>query len=138
MPYAGNTMNRRAVEFDKELELRAYSASALSATGSGTAIALKAVAYDDFACRINSAAYTSFAAGTAQWDVAVQASTTSGGTYKTIGSVTLDGTQKEYEIALSGVMIEAIVAGAEYIRVTATKTGSPGNLTYGAYLSLCC
>lgn len=126
---------RRANFFDKSLELRNYSAAALAATASETTIALVAVAHLDFKAVVNAAAHSGYAAGTAQWTITIEASTASNGTFVTVGTVVLDGTQKEYDIPLSGDWIEEKAPGALFIRATATKTGAPGNLTYGAYLS---
>jgi len=36
---------------------------------------------------------------------------------------------------LSGDWVQQKKPGAKYARVTATKTGSPGNLTYGAFIA---
>lgn len=127
--------NRRSQGFDINLQLRDYTAAAISATTSGTAIPLVVSTHLEFKAVVNSAAYSSFAAGTAQWVVTIEASVNGSSSWVAIGSVVLDGTQKEFDIPLSGDWSEQLVPGALFIRATATKTGSPGNLTYGAYLS---
>lgn len=127
--------NRSHRQFDKALELRAYDAAALSATTAGTAIALPASKYDAFKVVVDVAAYTSYAAGTAEWAIAVQVATTSGGTYSTLISVVPIGVVRSYDIPLSGEFADQVLSGAAWIRVNATKTGSPGNLTYGAYIA---
>ncbi|MBD2437376.1 hypothetical protein [Nostoc sp. FACHB-110] len=129
--------NRRAIPFDKALELRDYSASAISATTAGTAISLAATKLESFKCVVNVAAHTGFSAGTAQWDITVEASTDNS-TFKTVGIVTPQGTANQFDLPLSGEWIEDIVSGAIYIRSKASKTGSPGNLTYGAFLTPSC
>lgn len=126
--------NRREYLFDKALELRSYTAAALSATGSGTAIALDAAKLEEFRAIVQVAAYADYAAGTAQWSIAVQASVDNS-TFTTIESVVPPGTAQEYRIPLSGEWVDKLASGAVYIRVTATKTGAAGNLTYGAFLT---
>lgn len=133
---ASTIANRHARFFDKSLELRARSASPISATTAETGIALPAAKYDAFKVVLDVAAYTSFAAGTAQWAIAVEVATTLGGTYSPVTvSVVPNGTAATYDIPLSGEFADQILSGAAFIRVNATKTGSPGNLTYGAYIS---
>lgn len=82
---------------------------------------------------INHAAYTGYVAGTAQWTIAVEASS-DGTTYSTIASFVSDGTAGRKEFLLSPYEINQVVSGAKFMRVRATKTGSPGNLTYAAYI----
>ena len=130
--------NRRAIEFDKSLELRDYAAVAISASTTEAAIALSATKLMAYKCVVDVAAYTGYVAATAQWDITVEAALTSGGTYKTVGTFTALGTQSRFDVPLSGEWVDDIVAGAEYIRVKATKIGSPGNLSYGAFLTKSC
>ncbi|WP_445634592.1 hypothetical protein NSTC745_06414 [Nostoc sp. DSM 114161] len=130
--------NRRAIQFDKALELRDYAAAAISASTTETAIAFPATKLKAYKCVVDVAAYTGYVASSAQWDITVEASTTSGGTYKTVGTFTALGAQNRFDVPLSGEWVDDIVADAAYIRVKAVKTGSPGNLTYGAFLAPCC
>jgi hypothetical protein len=130
--------NRVGKTFDKSLELYDPAAAAISATTNGTALFLDATKILDYDLVINPVAYTGFAAGTAQWAISIAASTTLGGTYNTVASIVLDGTAAQRFIALSGVMVGGVTAGAQYVRVTATKTGTPGNLQFGAFLADCC
>ncbi|MBD2488998.1 hypothetical protein [Aulosira sp. FACHB-615] len=128
--------NRRATIFDKALELRDYTAAAISATTAGTAISLQATKLKSYKCVVDVAAHTGFVATSAQWDITVEASTDNS-TFKPVGTVTPQGTQNRFDLPLSGEWVEDIVSGALYVRVKATKTGSPGNLTYGAFLTVC-
>jgi hypothetical protein len=127
--------NRRAITFDKELELRSIKLAAISATTNQTAIAFPATKQLDFKAVIQVATHTGYVAGTAEWTIEVQASADNA-TFKRVGNpVTPAGSIVNFEIALSGRSIENIVPDAAYVRVIATKTGSPGNLTYGAFLT---
>lgn len=128
---------RRSLEFDTLLQLRARDAAALSATGSSTGLAFRANAYDDFMVEIITAAHTGYVAGTAQWSIQVEVSASLSSGYQAVGrAVVPDGTAQRTQIAVSG-QSAFMVLGAEplFIRVTATKTGSPGNLSYGAFVS---
>lgn len=127
--------DRRTSMFDKATELRNYSAAAVAANASETGIALPASKYGSIRAVVNAAAYTSYVATTAQWTIEIQAATTLNGTYTTVGSVVLTGVQQEFDLPLSGEYIEQRVPGAKFIRANAVKTGTPGALTYGAYLS---
>lgn len=127
---------RRSVEFDEDLQIRAYSASAISSTTSETGIALRADHYTDFVVVLDVAAYTgTFAAGSLQWAIAVEISDTLGSGYTVVQTVVPAGTATRYELSISGTEAAKLEPGPKFIRTTATKTGAPGNLTYGAYVS---
>lgn len=132
---------RRSLAFDKLIELRPYTAAALSATTSSTPLSFRANAYDDFIVEVDIAAHTGYTATTALWTITIEVSATSGSGYVQVGrSILTDGTAKVHQISVSGQSaFQAIGAEPLFIRVTATKTGSPGNLTYGAFISdYCC
>lgn len=128
---------RREVMFDKELELRSYDATAIAATTSETAIEVPELAKQmEFCALVNVAAYTgTFAAGSLQWAIAIEVSTAPSSGFVSVGSVVPNGTQQEFKIPLSGDWIQQNKANAIYVRATATKTGAPGGLTYGAFLA---
>ncbi|MEH1777088.1 hypothetical protein [Nostoc sp.] len=130
--------NRRAIQFDKSLELRDYAAVAISASTTETALTFPATKLKAYKAVVDVAAHTGYVATSAQWDITVEAALTSGGTYKTVGAFTATGVQNRFDVPLSGEWVDDIVADAAYIRVKAVKTGSPGNLTYGAFLAPCC
>ncbi|MBD1995161.1 hypothetical protein H6G00_00775 [Leptolyngbya sp. FACHB-541] len=127
--------NRRSAQFDKELELRDYSKVALAASAPEAAIAFPATKQMTYRCIVNVGSHTGYVAGTAQWNIAVEASADNV-SFKPVGSVATTGAIAGLEIALSGSSVESVVPNAAYIRVTATKVGAPGNLTYGAFLAL--
>jgi hypothetical protein len=129
--------NRRAIQFDKALELRDYAALAISASTSETALAIAATKLKAYKAVVDVAAHTGYVATTAQWDVTIEAALASGGTYKAVGTFTATGVANRFDVPLSGEWIDDIIADAAYIRVKAVKTGSPGNLTYGAFLAPC-
>ncbi len=66
--------------------------------------------------------------------LALEVSDTDTGTFPTVGSITL-GESGTSEIMLSGLAISQIQPDAQWIRVTANPTGSPGALTYAAFLT---
>jgi len=128
---------RRIGTYDAQLELRDYAAAAISATTSETGVAFDVRKQCGFRVIVTADAYTGYVATTAEWTITVEVSDLVGGTYTTVA--TLDpaaaaGAAIQVGVALSGDQIAAIDADAAFIRVTATKTGSPGNLTYGAYI----
>lgn len=125
---------RRSYRFDKSLELRDYASVAIAASTNGADLAFPATKQMDYKAIVNAASYSAYVANTAQWSVAIEASA-DGITFKQVGtSVVLIG-DTQVEIALSGAGVEDVVPNAEYLRVVATKTGTPGNLTFGAFIS---
>jgi hypothetical protein len=130
--------NRRAILFDKALELRDFASAAISASTTEMALAIPATKLEAYKCVVDVAATTGYVATTAQWDITIEAALTSDGTYKTVGTLTVIGAANRFDVPLSGEWVDDIVADAAYIRVKAVKTGSPGNLTYGAFLAPCC
>jgi hypothetical protein len=130
--------NRRAIHFDKSLELRDYASATISASTTESAIAIPATKLETYKAVVDVAAYTGYVSTSAQWDITIEAALTSGGTYKTVGTFTATGVANRFDVPLSGEWVDDIVADAAYIRVKAVKTGSPGNLTYGAFLAPCC
>ena len=129
--------NRVGKIFDKDLELYDLATAAISATTNGTPRAIDATDIIEYDVVVNPVAYTGFVAGTAQWSISVGAAATVGGTYNPVASIVLDGTATQRVIALSGAMISSITPQAKFLRVTATKTGTPGILQFGAFLGSC-
>lgn len=130
--------NRRAIQFDKDLELRDFASAAVSASGNNAAIAFPATKQMSFKAVINVAVHTGYVASTAQWALAIEVSADNA-TFRQVGnSVVPTGTVNQLEIALEGAAVEDVVPNAAYVRVVHTKTGTPGNLTYGAFLTTCC
>lgn len=123
--------------YDAALELRDYAAAALSATGSSTGVAFPSRKFESFKVCLSLAAYTGYAAGTAQWTITVEVAATVGGTYTVIGTLlpaTFAGAAAETEFVFGGDEVADRLATAEFIRVTATKVGAAGNLTFGAWI----
>lgn len=124
--------------YDQALELRDYAATALSATGSSTGIAFASRKIEAFKVCFAIAAYNSYSAGSAEWTITVEVSATVGGSYTVIGTISpalFAGAAGETEIVFGGDEVADKLSTAEFIRVTATKTGSPGTLTYGAWIT---
>lgn len=127
--------NRREPLFDKELELRAYDAAAINATTSETAIEVPLTKLMSYKAVVNVAAHSGYVADTAKWNLAIEVSDQPSSGFVTVGTVAPVGTAQQYEVAISGNQVESLKPGAKYARVTATKTGTPGTLTYGAFLA---
>lgn len=130
------TTYRRALLFDKALELRDYAGDAIAASQTENAIPFPATKQLGYKAVVDVAAITGVAAGTAQWDISVEVSATAGGNYKEVAKVTPGGIANRFDLPLSGEWVNDVVPEALYIRIKATKTGTPGNLSYGAFL--CC
>ena len=115
--------------------LRSASEAALSATGSTTGIPNPVIEGMYFKVRINHSAITGVD-GSNYWTLTVEVSDVVGGTYTTVSkSLTLGATAATIDVPLFGPDIERLDADADYIRITATKTGTPGNLTYNAVVN---
>lgn len=128
---------RKKGVYDSALELRDYDAAALSATGSEAGVSFPVRAQESFRVVINMAAYSGYVATTAEWTISVEVSDVVGGTYTEVASLPAaasGGAALQVPLDLNGALVEALDADAAFIRVTATKTGSPGDLTYGAYI----
>ena len=135
MPVATGVADRRAYLRDSELELSAPSGA--SATANGTSKAFDGSALDVAKLVINSAGYTSYSAGTAEWVVSLKASKDNS-TFVEINSVTFPATASVTEIAFSGAEVKEKIGGSActHIKADLTKTGSPGNATGSIYLYL--
>ena len=134
MPVATGVADRRAYLRDSELELSAPSGA--SATVSGTSKAFDASNLDTAKLVVNSAGYTSYSAGSAEWVVSLKASKDNS-TFVEINSVTFPATASVTEIAFSGAEVTEKVGGrATHIKADLTKTGSPGNATGSIFIYL--
>lgn len=128
--------DRRAYHFDKNLELRDIAAAALSATGSSTGIAFPIRDIDLAKVVINHPAITGTINGSNNWVIAVQVSDAVAGTYVTIATTAiLTAAPEQIELPISGAQVTNLLPNANFVRVTATKTGTIGNLSYGAFIS---
>lgn len=128
--------NRYRQNYDNQTELRSYAAAALSATASSTGVALPISTLQKFKAIANFAAYTGYAAGTAEWVITLEASATLGSGYVAVETFIPVGAAVTHEWLLSSREILNKVANAAFMRVTATKTGTPGNLTFGVHLTM--
>jgi hypothetical protein len=123
--------------YDAALELRDYAAAALSATTSSTGIAFVSRKIEAFKVCLSFAAYTSYSAGSAEWTIDIEVAATVGGSYTKVATLlpaTFAGVAGETEFVIGGDEVADRLSTAEFIRVTATKTGSPGTLTFGAWI----
>jgi hypothetical protein len=127
--------NRVGQIHDGLLALYSIAGAAISATTTGASIQFDATKLIDYDMIVSQLAVTGFVAGTAYWSVAIQAATTQGGTYTTISSVDLGATQGKKFLPLNGMQVNGLVPGATWLRVVATKVGTPGNLQFGAFLT---
>ena len=136
LPRLNNSLN--SAQIDALTTLRDYTAAALSATTNGTPIEYPFDSEESVKVIINQAAYSSYAAGTAEWVLSLQVSNAVAGTYVTVESIlpalAAGAASNGQEVFLSGELIRKAVANARFLRIVATKTGSPGNLTFGSFL----
>ena len=129
-------VHNRAHPFDVLLSLREYSAAALSATGSATGLAYAVRDEDVFKVVVNHGAITGTINGSNNWVITVEVSDVVGGTYTQVATTgQLGAAAAEIELAISGQNVAQLDSDAAFIRVTATKTGTVGNLTYGAFVT---
>ena len=135
MPVAtGMESTRRAYLRDSELELSAPSGA--SATLNGTSKAFDGSALDVCKLVVNSAGYTSYSAGSAEWVVSLKASKDNS-TFVELNSITFPATAGVTEISFSGEEANEKLGGrAAYIKADLSKTGSPGTATGSVYLYL--
>ncbi len=136
LPRANNSVN--SAQIDALTTLRDYTTAAISATANGTPIEYPFAAEESFKVIINQAAYSSYIATSAEWVISLQVSNAVAGTYVTVASIlpalAAGAALNGQEVFLSGEQINKTVADARFLRIVATKTGSPGNLTFGSYL----
>jgi hypothetical protein len=138
MPFS-TIADRQGTFYDALTVIRPITAAAVAATTSETAIALPSPKFEDCSLAIQVQAFTGFVAGTATWSFTLEVSTLLAGPYIPVGNVTLtSGAANDYLIPFSGYTIGKLVPNAAFVRVTATKTGTPGNLVYAAYLTPDC
>lgn len=135
MTYIPNLTRTRAYPLDKDTELRAKSAAAISATTAQTAIALDVPEQCTIRFVLDHDAIGSVTPGTAEWDITLEISDDNS-TFVAVRTFTLGAGAMTYETAITGPEMGQFVPEATHIRVNATKTGTPGNLTYGAFLTI--
>ena len=129
---------RRRGTYDAALELRDFASAALSATTSTTRIAFPVRKSEAFKVVFNIGAYTGYSAGTAEWTIAVDVSATVGGASTVIGTILpaqFAGAAAETEIVFGGDEIADKLSTAEFIGLVVTKTGTPGTLAIGAWIT---
>jgi hypothetical protein len=127
--------NRRATFFDKSLELRNASNPAISSGVAETGALFPATKQMEYKAVVHTPGYTGYAAGASEWQVAIEVSSTLAGTYTQVGIAPLPNKGGDVPIPLDGAYVEDILQAAAYIRARSIKVGSPGNLTYGAFVS---
>lgn len=125
---------RRRGTFDGLLMLRNPNSAAISATTSETGIQLYPVKQERFKVVLAIDAYTGYSDGVAEWNITIEVSASLGSGYTTVATVSPVGTALETEVAFGGDQIADALSTAQYIRVTATKTGAAGNLDYAAWI----
>ena len=130
-----NMADRRAYPFDKVLELRDYDAAALADTASSTGVEFAVRDFDLAKVIIDHGAISGTLSEANFWVVTVEISNVVGGTYTAIATTgNLGASKARIELPISGLLATYKDADAAFIRVTATKGGTIGNLTYGAYI----
>ena len=135
MPYS-TIADRQGTHYDEKLVIRPISSAPIAATTSETAIAFPVTKAEDAYLVLQVQALTGAIDATNNWTFTAEVSATLGGTYSPVGSLTLAKNKADdYLIPLNGYTIGKVVPNAAFIRVTATKAGTAGALTYAAYVS---
>ena len=133
---ASTIANRRYDLLDSLQVLRDSTAAAISATTAETGLLGNFDSLLDYKVVVQTSAYTSYTVSTAVWVVTVEASTDLAFTSPiTLFTLTTDGTALTRQFPLNGQYITQL-GDPGYLRVKATKTGSPGNFDYFAHLSM--
>lgn len=130
---------RRSYWTDALLLLRdAANDTAESATASETAVEFDVTYNDKFKVAIEYADIGGTVDGSNFWTISVEVSDTQGGTFTEVGSSGALPVSGPAEIVISGLNVENLDADADWIRVTATETGTTaGDLNYSAYVTPC-
>lgn len=135
MPYS-TIADRQGTHYDAKLVIRPISSAPIAATTSEAAIAFPVTKAEDAYLVLQVQALTGAIDATNNWTFTAEVSATLGGTYSPVGSLTLAKNKADdYLIPLNGYTIGKVVPNAAFIRVTATKAGTAGALTYAAYVS---
>lgn len=126
---------QRRGTLDIETVLRDYTLSPISATTTQTAIAIDLKTFESIKVCFSIGAYTSYSAGVNEWKIELQVSDQVNGTFTPVsGVITAKGEALETEILIGGDQALTANSSPNYLRVVATKTGSPGSLSYGAWI----
>jgi len=127
--------NRTKRQYDKLLELRDKAAAAIAATTSEVANSnFNPRLFQPYKAVVTADPYTGFVAGTAQWTITIEVSADNA-TWVAVGTLTPVGQSVQLGIPLNGRWVDTFNSGALLVRSTATKTGNPGNLSYGVFLA---
>ena len=127
--------NRRFDIYDTALVLRAHDAAALSATTAGAGVDVGAESSKNLAVVIDVAAYTGYTATSAEWTIAVESRDSADANQVVLQSFVTNGTKQQFRVPLDAPFVLQRHPASARIGVRATKTGSPGNLSYGAYVT---
>ncbi|MEH1902517.1 MAG: hypothetical protein V7L04_14130 [Nostoc sp.] len=133
--------NRRAILLDANLILRdlttAVAIATTTAETANTNVNPAEVGY--YKAVVDVVAHTGYVVGSAQWVITIEASADNL-TFVPVGTVIPTGVAGRFQVPLSGEWVEKNLSvpypNIIYTRAKATKIGSPGNLNYGAFLTL--
>jgi len=135
MPYS-TIADRMGTHYDAKLVIRPITSPAISATTAETAIAAPITKAEDAYLVLQVQAIAGAIDATNNWTFTAEVSATLGGTYVPVGSLTLTKNKADdYLIPLNGYTVGKIAPGAAFVKVSATKAGTAGPLTYAAYIS---
>jgi hypothetical protein len=135
MPFS-TIADRQASHYDMLTVVRPMTAAAVAATTSETAIAFPITKVENCVMVLQLQAVTGFVAGTATWSFDVEVATALAGPFTKVGTVTpASGAAQDLMVPVLGYAVSKLLPNASFVRVSATKTGTVGNLSYAAYLS---
>lgn len=131
-----STINYRKLgTFDASLSLRSPSDSAVSATTPTAPIEFDAKTFNSFSVVLIHSDIANVVANSSEWTIAVQVASARNGSYTTVATKKLSGTGYRYQISLSGDEVFAVISAPRWVRLTATKIGTPGDLTFWAWIT---
>ena len=122
---------------DADTVLRDIDAAAISSSTSETAITTVNPRSDGvLKVRVIAPAYGSYSAGSAYWSVKLEVSDVAGGSFTAVTpDVEIDGDNgADFLLTFDQTLAEYLDDDCAVLRVTATKTSTPDDLSYGAYV----
>lgn len=135
MPFSTIGDRRKGGVVDGALQLRSDKVVAISATASEPAVQFPILKHTDCRVMISHAAITAVVPGTAEWRISIETSDTSGGTFTPVETISLGATGAIRSLLLDSGNLAIATPTAQWVRITATKVGTPGNLSYGAWIT---
>jgi hypothetical protein len=112
---------------------------AVSVTASCTGVNIDGLSIGsaNYVAVLNAGVVTGTVDGSNYYSLALECSDAVGGTYVQVGeTIVLPATAAQYQIGFTSEQVNRLTSGADFFRVTATKTGTTATaVTYTAFIS---